>query len=404
MYRTDHPTGLTIVPTPTAPSGTPDRYFAGGDPVTGTGGTIVEAEWLNMVQEELTNAVIAGGLVPNKGDRAQLSQAIRNIASGLPPPDLSGYVLKTGDTMSGGLQTPAIVTDYTQFSIGDSSFRMSSDASYNVFSFAGDWSWLYEKATGALTWQQFGGTYISFAPGGNLIASGNVSGQNLYAVNAVDANYISSRTSIDAAGNVSGNGLYANGILSVAGVGDVRGAKFVVTDNPGWGYASLCAHMPGVYAGGLWVDGQPRIHIGAMDGDGSVQGNPDISIIPGAAVILTRESTVQRALHVQGRVMYLSDITGGSNGAILSMGLPNQTSDIIADYQYFGWSVFGGPGPGMQLTVGGLYVYGTIGSSAVLSAPNIPVGLVERLAEVETRLQALDGRTVTYQEPTILPA
>lgn len=100
MYRVDHATGATVDPGVTPPTATPNRFFQGGDPVAGTGATVVEAEWLNMVQEELCNVVVqGGGIALDKSDRTQLTTAIRNIigAAG------GAFVLKAGDTMTGQL-------------------------------------------------------------------------------------------------------------------------------------------------------------------------------------------------------------------------------------------------------------------------------------------------------------
>ena len=101
MYRTDHRTGVPIDPGVTLPTATPNRYFSGGDPVANTEATIVEAEWLNTIQEELINAVVGGGLTPSKADRTQLSQVIGSrltVAQG----DLR-YVRLAGSTMTGPL-------------------------------------------------------------------------------------------------------------------------------------------------------------------------------------------------------------------------------------------------------------------------------------------------------------
>ncbi len=51
MFRTDQATAVTALPVPAA-VGTPG-YFTGGNPATGQAATILDADWLNMVQEEL---------------------------------------------------------------------------------------------------------------------------------------------------------------------------------------------------------------------------------------------------------------------------------------------------------------------------------------------------------------
>ncbi|WP_310601215.1 hypothetical protein [Desulfobulbus sp.] len=66
---------------------TPSGLFAGGNPATNTKGTVVTAEWLNTVQEELVSVIAAAGaqLVPTSN--VQLRDAIATlIAASAPPP------------------------------------------------------------------------------------------------------------------------------------------------------------------------------------------------------------------------------------------------------------------------------------------------------------------------------
>jgi hypothetical protein len=93
MYRVDHATGVTTDPGTTPATQTQPRFFQGGDAVAGTLATVVQAEWLNMVQEEIANAVVASGQTLDKGNRNQLSVAL----------GIGNYVLKAGDTMTGSL-------------------------------------------------------------------------------------------------------------------------------------------------------------------------------------------------------------------------------------------------------------------------------------------------------------
>lgn len=69
---------------------------------TGSGsqeGTVVTANWLNAVQEEVLNVIEESGQVPDAGDLTQLSQAISVILSA----GLDTKVNRAGDTMSGPL-------------------------------------------------------------------------------------------------------------------------------------------------------------------------------------------------------------------------------------------------------------------------------------------------------------
>lgn len=54
-------------------------YFFGGDPTTGKQATVVTADWLNMVQEELLAVVTGAGLEPDALTQDQVLQAIRAL-------------------------------------------------------------------------------------------------------------------------------------------------------------------------------------------------------------------------------------------------------------------------------------------------------------------------------------
>jgi len=95
MYRVDHPTGVAILPAPTPPTATPDRFYYGGNEATGQAATRVEDQHLNMIQEEICNAVLGAGLALRKDQRNQLFQAIYGIAYGAVP---AVKLLLTGPT------------------------------------------------------------------------------------------------------------------------------------------------------------------------------------------------------------------------------------------------------------------------------------------------------------------
>jgi hypothetical protein len=84
MFRVDHVSGITTLEPPTAPITNLGLYFTGGDPgVGGTGvipATVVEPEWLNMIQEELCNLVAAAEENLDKSDRAQIARCIYKIS------------------------------------------------------------------------------------------------------------------------------------------------------------------------------------------------------------------------------------------------------------------------------------------------------------------------------------
>lgn len=81
MYRIDNSSAVLTLDPPTAPGVQPNSFFTGGNPATGIEATIVEAEWLNMLQEEVGYVVTNAGIVLAKSDRTQLDQAIRRLIS-----------------------------------------------------------------------------------------------------------------------------------------------------------------------------------------------------------------------------------------------------------------------------------------------------------------------------------
>jgi hypothetical protein len=58
---------------------TPNGLFAGGDPATNTKGTLIAADWLNAVQEEILAVIEEAELDPTNEDLSQLLQAISKI-------------------------------------------------------------------------------------------------------------------------------------------------------------------------------------------------------------------------------------------------------------------------------------------------------------------------------------
>lgn len=84
MHRVDNATAAAALPAPTADGPNPDGFYTGGDPAGAIPATVVEAEHLNMIQEELAGAIEAAGLELDKSDRAQLVAAIAIIAAQTP--------------------------------------------------------------------------------------------------------------------------------------------------------------------------------------------------------------------------------------------------------------------------------------------------------------------------------
>lgn len=80
MFRIDNSTAVTSQPAPSS-AGTPG-FFTDGSPAGGVPATVVPAEWLNGVQEELISVLTAAGITPSKTVFNQISAAIPVLAPG----------------------------------------------------------------------------------------------------------------------------------------------------------------------------------------------------------------------------------------------------------------------------------------------------------------------------------
>lgn len=78
MFRIDSFGTAAALEAPAAPGGTVG-YFTEGDPQTATPATVVSADWLNTVQEELIAILLAAGIDPDKADRDQVVTAIKAL-------------------------------------------------------------------------------------------------------------------------------------------------------------------------------------------------------------------------------------------------------------------------------------------------------------------------------------
>lgn len=107
MHRIDGTTASTILPAP-KPIGAPGFFTAGT--VGGQAATIVEADWLNTVQEELLAILAAAAIAPSKATNTQVIAAILQLIANntrrrlVAPLDL--YVATTGSDLNDGL-TPS---------------------------------------------------------------------------------------------------------------------------------------------------------------------------------------------------------------------------------------------------------------------------------------------------------
>lgn len=78
MYKIDVGSAAASLPAPAAP-GAPG-FFTDGDPIAGTPGTIVTADFMNMTMMELLNLITAAGLTPSKTTYTQVRDAVSALA------------------------------------------------------------------------------------------------------------------------------------------------------------------------------------------------------------------------------------------------------------------------------------------------------------------------------------
>jgi hypothetical protein len=157
MYRIDNSTSSDVLDPPTA-IGKAAGYFSGGNPGTATPATIVDAEWLNMIQEEGANLVLAAGLALDKSDRTQWTQAVAALLATGP------YVLKAGDVMSGRLYVPGLSVDAPPGNWSNlSMFREAGQAAQILATTSGSLRWEVNLASAEPETGGNAGSNIHFA-------------------------------------------------------------------------------------------------------------------------------------------------------------------------------------------------------------------------------------------------
>jgi hypothetical protein len=85
-------------------SGNVDGKFHPGNPATGQQATLVGADWLNAIQEEIVKVILDANIDLEKADNGQLAAAITALIAGVVG-DGSGAVPTTRQVLAGGLVT-----------------------------------------------------------------------------------------------------------------------------------------------------------------------------------------------------------------------------------------------------------------------------------------------------------
>ena len=97
MHRIDSSGALASLPAPASPGATAG-YFTGGNPGLGQAATIVSADWLNAVQEELLAVMTAAGVAPSKTTRNQLLTSLEGLFRQKLTSNLTLYVAQSTAT------------------------------------------------------------------------------------------------------------------------------------------------------------------------------------------------------------------------------------------------------------------------------------------------------------------
>jgi hypothetical protein len=119
MYQIDNPSAVVTQPASTA-AGTAG-FFTDGNPAAGVPATIVPAEWLNAVQEEMVNVLAAAGIAQSKSAFNQLAAAIRATS----PPVGSARGVRMSVTAAAATAT-LTATELVVENAGGLGFRLST--------------------------------------------------------------------------------------------------------------------------------------------------------------------------------------------------------------------------------------------------------------------------------------
>lgn len=105
------------------PGATVDNKFTEGNPVGGAPATVVSADWMNDVQEELISILSSAGITPVKGAQDQMLKAIRTISSGVIGAFTNGRMVVTSASASATFIADEVVVGSA---IGGLAYKLSA--------------------------------------------------------------------------------------------------------------------------------------------------------------------------------------------------------------------------------------------------------------------------------------
>jgi hypothetical protein len=289
VFRIDSPSAvpsIPITPPPFAPG-----FFTDGNPASGAEATIVDAWWLNMVQEEILTVITSIGMAPDKADSSQLYQAIQRIAEAANP-DLAGFLPLSGGVLyrpGGGdlltirvdqQATPALHARLISTVIGVRTWALGTDATgaFSITDISGDVVRMILGTGGVMTYN------------GNANISGNLT---------ANASQITTEARA---------GQMTTTELNVGGQG-IQYPALGPAHKIGWAFdgVNLSPRIDGIWSGGfsisgsigcgsISVAGRAQMNGGFDAGNSTVNGDLGVNFALSVAGVISSGSTVQGAL------------------------------------------------------------------------------------------------------------
>ena len=181
MYRTDNPTSSPTLP-PSQPVGpNPNSYFTIGSPGT-VPATVVDADFMNSVQEEICNVITGAGITLTKTVRNQLSTAINELiaveteraeAAEATKAPIANPAFTGGGTIVGSFTAGGTIQALTIQTTPTGSLNIGTGTSYvgGTLSVGGALSALNFTTGGAIETTSAASTAV-YAPNGGVYAAG----------------------------------------------------------------------------------------------------------------------------------------------------------------------------------------------------------------------------------------
>lgn len=252
MFATDQPTAVVSLPAPAA-AGTPG-FFTGGNPATGLPATVVDADFLNMIQQELLNVLAAAGIAPSKTAYNQLLLSMQTVARG----NVAIYAIVGGVqqvSINGAVFTTVGATSFPNPASGVAEYEVKggggSGGSTNANSLIGGGG-----GGGGRSWGIASGlaapTTITVGAGGAAVsnASGNAGGTS----------------SFGAVASATGGGGGVGGASTTGGLSGVGSGGWVNEGLGDGGNGNSAAFIPGGDGGG--PGGKGNVITGGSSGRG----------------------------------------------------------------------------------------------------------------------------------------